>query len=134
MTKTKMIVSATVLAAAALYVVVPTVTRAMVKDRSVVVTVDFLPAQRSGCPIRGTDLFDSVAVHIKVGKDVEPLERVCRSPLVRVYYPREGELVEVKANQLYGSKLRCMINQGSTVVAEDEKAGTTWVICRHVTV
>lgn len=114
----------------AAWLIVPSIARQITSDRNVAVTVDFVPANRSGCPIEGRNLFDSVSVSIKVGPDNFPIERICKSPLIRIYYPRKGETVQVRAEQFYGAKLRCVIHQvGNPNIAEQTKNGSSSVLC-----
>jgi len=103
-------------------------------DGSVTVLVEFEPTRRSGKPPPGRSLKDQVTIQLMVGAQPYPTERSTRSPWERTLYPRKGEVVEVYAEQFYGTTLYCMVRQGSHLPVQDRKNGPSFVRCRHTVV
>src|SRR5688572_9334350 len=61
----------------------------------VTVSVVFSPPVRDCKDDRGhRDLAMAVAISLKVGSDIHPLERECNSPWVRTVYPYRGQVVD----------------------------------------
>lgn len=97
----------------------------------VTVTVTFIPADRTGCAQPGRSLTDRVAIMMRVGPDNYPMERECRSPWHRTVYPSKGQVVEVRAEQYFGTDLGCVIAQADREPVIDNKRGPSRVHCRH---
>lgn len=98
----------------------------------VTVTVTFTPKDRSGCAEPGRTLTDRVAITMRVGPDNYPMERECRSPWHRTVYPSKGQVVEVRAEQYFGTDLGCVVHQVDRTPVSDNKLGPSRVHCRYV--
>lgn len=101
----------------------------------VTVTVVFTPAVRECRAADGRqDLAEGVSISLKVGPDIHPLERECRSPWAITVYPYRGQVVDVRAEQRYGADVGCRIIQLGAPPVERTRVGPGLVNCRHTVI
>jgi hypothetical protein len=96
----------------------------------VVVNVDFTPTTRTGVKAPGRQFPDVVVVELTVGGKIFPNEPVTQSPWKRTLYPETGQLVEVAATQIFGTKLECSIVQKGNLPSLQTKNGPAGVRCK----
>lgn len=101
----------------------------------VTVSVVFSPANRD-CrdPDGKPDLARAVIISLKVGPDIHPVERQCDSPWATTIYPYRGQVVDVRAEQLYGKELSCRILQLGAPPVQRDRVGPGIVNCRHTVI
>jgi hypothetical protein len=87
-------------------------------DRSVVLTVDFIPVQRRD--------FDGVVV----ASTGAPTETVRASPWIRTVYLKKGARIYLTPTQYVNGYLRCIISQGPDNFVENERNTPGNLKCR----
>lgn len=122
---------ALVLAVAAVAIIAPAVKEALKDDDALVVTVDFLPATRSGEEPPGRSFPDVVTVEIDEGRLMHPKENLTKSPKNYVLHPKTSMEVTVRVSQVYGANAGCTIQRRSDVVAVKRISGAGTAVCRY---
>lgn len=91
-------------------------------DKSVLLTVDFIPVQRN----------DEVGVTIArtIAGKPEPTFTRRQSPWVETVYAKRGDVISLNPTQHVGGYLRCIISQDSTNHVENERSTIGSLKCR----
>lgn len=122
---------AVVLVAAGIFY--PKLTRDKDDERGIMLSVSFKPEHRSGVTSGGRQFPDKVVVELTVGGVIYPNESVTESPWTMVLPPGRGRKIVLKASQIYGTSLDCMVKQPGYDPALDSKIGPSQVSCTYTT-
>lgn len=99
--------------------------------KEMTLSVDWLPKQKSGEVPNGRTLKDEVIIEVSIGRTTggNIKESATKSPWTRVIHPRGGQTVELRASQVYGNQLGCIVSQVGQPDVFQRKSGPVTVIC-----
>jgi len=99
-------------------------------QRTVIVTVGFTPATRTGKnPGNGGQLTDRVTASVQAGSKIIPKAFYTMSPKVWTLDVKAGNVVQVWAEQFYGDALWCEIRQPGHTPVQDQGVKSSEVHC-----
>jgi len=118
------------------YIILPSLNQTLDRDDGgVSLLVEFDPPRRSGEAPPGRMFKDQVNVQLLLRlNDPRPPEHVTASPWEQTLYPKKGTKIELRADQLYGNWIYCMIRQHGHSSVEMRRNGTVAVRCVYVVV
>lgn len=100
---------------------------------AILLQVSFGPQHRSGQVQQGRQFPDKVVVELTAGGTVYPNTSTIDSPWTMTLPSGRGRKITLRASQVYGTSLSCLIKQPGYPGVTDSAIGPSQVACIYVT-